>query len=193
MLDILKLSEVLSTFEVGPLDDAANIEDLLVIINSLNDKEDFYKRLKKKRVSDIDTEMDKLDSKRQRLKEIIRLTLEKENRKTLNFPGVGKVTAKVTKGTWVIDETDDEKFIQTLKDNLSKEDLENVLETRMKIVKSNLNKVLDAMQKQVPGVHKDPDKPNLSVTFDLNVKEYEGEDPGPSPVKTVINYDTIQI
>ena len=98
-------------------------------------------------------------------------TLKRFDEKTLDFPGVGKVTCRNPRHKWIVD---DEEKLKTYLKKCSKLDV--VVETKEVIVKKELNKVLDELEKahnvkDIPGVIKDPGEHGLTVSYEIKPNE----------------------
>jgi len=181
MMNILEKQNLSALFEgePEPLESEEEIEDLILAIGGFERDVEFYKRLKKRRVEQIDLEIRKAQFSQERFREIIKLTLKKTGRKSLKFPGVGKVSTRKNKGTWTID--DENGLLDYLKDNLSEEDYNHLVKTDIKLVKSNVNKVLDVLERsgEVPEmVKREDDKISISVSVDE--RSYDLDDQSPS-------------
>jgi hypothetical protein len=87
-------------------------------------------------------------------------------KKTMHFPGIGKVTRRDGKVSWkILDEN-------LLIDFLTSQGVKNqVVETQETIIKKEVNKLFDCWDDQkvkVPGVEKKDAKESISITFDDN-------------------------
>ena len=168
-----KIFELFETEEESiSLDNDVEIEDLLVFIKGLDDKIAFLGRLKKDRTATITDEIDKLKDKKDQLKDIIKNTLVKFKHKSLNFPGVGRVNKKISKGKWVID--DEKALLAELEDKLSEDEFKDVVVEKPSIVKKELDRILGEWDSQdsVPEcVKKGDDSTSLTVSFDKKIAE----------------------
>jgi len=160
------------------LDSPEQIEDVMVVLNSLDRKEDFYKRLKVKRAKQIDNELARLSSQRNKLRDLIDAELDRSGFKTLSFPGIGKVSKRIKKGRWVI--VDEEALIDKFEQELDPEQTDELIKQSKKIVKKNADKVFDAWAKtdDVPDfVTREEDGMSLSLTYDKAIGDlYEEVD-----------------
>ncbi|MFW6129648.1 MAG: hypothetical protein ACOC56_00600 [Atribacterota bacterium] len=145
-IDKKKLYDMLNSGELDPLESDVEIEDLILLIKSIDDKTDFLKKLKKARTQSINDEIDKLSERKQAFREIIEKTMRKFNHKSLNFPGVGRVLVRPGKSKWVINNED--ALINYLENQLDDKDFQNIVQEKLSISKKELNKVLDGMEKQ---------------------------------------------
>ena len=163
-----KIADILSGDSVKPLESTYEIEDLLSAIKGMRDKLEFLDKLKKARSQAINAEISKISDQSHILEETVRLTLEDNNKKSLNFPGIGKVTSTERKGKWVI--SDQEQFVKDLEDNdaaaydkvVSKEDLVN---------KKEANAIFDIWEEvgKIPSyVKRDPSTKSTKFSFDEN-------------------------
>lgn len=172
-----KIYDMISSGKIEALESEYEIEDILSFINSLNDKISFLEGLKKNRVSSIDKEIGKIESQVQCLKDIIMLTLEKNDKKSLSFPNVGKVHIKVSNGKWVI--KDEKAVLDIIKSELPKEVVDKIIQTKEVISKVDLNECLDNWEKinKIPDcVTKEDDKKTIIVKVDKNAENIEIEE-----------------
>lgn len=175
-----KLADLFDENEVKPLDNDVDIEDLMSVIKDYENKKEFLKRLKEKRLQQIKDEVEKFDSRINLMKEIIKVTLEDKGHTSLSFPGVGRVNTRKAKDKWVV--SDEGKLIAHLSDCLDSDEFNKVCSTVIKIDKKELNKILDLFEKQkkaIEGVEKEKGEKGLTVSFDKNiskkVQEYKEE------------------
>jgi len=171
-MDNNTMTKILSDKEVHPLDSEFEIEELLLSVNGLDKKIAWYKELKKQRAEKITKEINKLSVRKDRLKEIIKATLEHNDKTSLNFPGIGKVVIKKTKGTWKVN--DEESLIAFLKKELETKEFEKIVNVKPSILKTELNKILNMREKSgsLPSsVDREDDKKSLSVTIDKDFSE----------------------
>lgn len=169
-----QIVELLSSDDVKPLDSEFDIEELLMSLSGLQDKIKWLKQLKDSRVQTINAEITKLDERQTRLRDVISYTLESVDKKSLSFPGVGKVAIKSVKGKWNVN--DEDQIIAHLRKKLSKDEVDEIVVTKDTIVKKSLNKVLDIWEKldDVPdAVSREDGKISLSVTIDKGLSDNE--------------------
>lgn len=148
------------------IDHSENIEDALIVIKAAQNKIEFLKRLKQKRINPISEAIKTQEERVEKLKSAITNFMVKNKEKTIDFPDFSKITVKKTKGTWVID--DDLKLTDHLK-SLNK--FEEVGEEIVSFNKSKLNKVLDELEKNnntSEYVHREEEKDTLSISFVKN-------------------------
>jgi len=162
--------------EVKPLDSEFDIEEIMLLISGLDKKVEWLKDLKRSRIGRIDEDVEKLESRKIKLREIVVATLKKFEKNSLSFPGVGKVSVKAAKGTWVVE--DEANLIDWLKKTLDISTLESVCSTKTIIAKGELNKVLDGREKigeDIPSnlIKRGEAKESLSVTIDKSLTETE--------------------
>lgn len=146
------------------LNSVYEIENILMLVSESEKTVEHYKNLKKSRIQSIDNRIaeytDKIDSFRQ----LILNTLNIFGEKSLDFPGIGRVSKrKPTAGKWEV--IDDAKVMEFVKNHK----IEHVIETKEVIIKKELNKVLDEYKKQnitVPGTHLEEGQESISITFE---------------------------
>lgn len=156
--------------ESGVLDSIYEIEDILEAIARSDKKIEHFEKLKKHRTNVLDEKIEQLENENIRLRQVIFDTMKAlaPDDKTVDFPGVGKVTRKKPKEKWVV-ENEDEVIKYLEKEKLDKD----AVKTVKKIVKKELDKVLDNAAKRgiaVPGANIDAGAETLSVSFDKNYK-----------------------
>lgn len=160
-MSYLKVEGIINGTE--QLQDKYEIENVLLVLQNMSKKIEFLKELKKRRVAAIDEQIQKEESDAEKLEEAIKTCMQRNKDKTLDFPGVGKVQVRSSKGTWTI--VDDEGLRDHLQ-ALGKFD--EVSETSWKFKKKDLNKLLDQLLENnntSPFVQKEQDKISLSVSF----------------------------
>ena len=151
---------------IVPLSDAAEIEDIMLLYESNVKKINFYKSLKRKRAEPIDDEIKKLENRQSKFKEIIIATLDNIHEKSMNYPGVGRVSKSTVKEKWAV--TDAEALENRMRD-LGKYDAVYVLKPQ--IDKKSLDEVLRSLEQDgidVPGVVKEDARVGLSITYAKN-------------------------
>ena len=164
----------LTPYGGGPIQQPVDIDDLLVNIAAIDAQVEHYEALKKHRNSVIDTEIDKLLAVKVEYREAIQQFMAASGEKTLNYPGVGKVTRKAGSRKWII--KDEDALVAYLKGNpgLSPQLLSKVVVTEEKIVKKELNKILDDLQAhnalQTDAVELEASKESLSISLDKGEK-----------------------
>lgn len=153
------------------LEDLLMVEDVMEFINDLNKKVDFYKLLKSKRTQPIDLEIEKCEKQIDFFKNVILKSLETNEEKTLNFPGVGRATVKKQKGKWDI--IDEEK----LKNYLREKKKDDCIQTVEKINKKDLNKLLVNLNNEdIDGAVFIEGKNNITITFTKDDPDYSSRD-----------------
>ena len=167
-----KIFEIMDNEKTIPLENEAEIEDLIVTINSLNKRLDFLDKLKANRVGKINEDIEKFSLRKSRLQEVIIATLEKINEKSLSFPGIGKVVIKHPKGKWLVN--NEEELIELLKKELTKEDFDAVVPSKPSLSKKELNKILDVWEKsgKLPKVvEREKGNPSLTVVIEEGISK----------------------
>lgn len=95
--------------------DGVDLEKLIASISKAREEVEFLKKLKKKRVEPIDAKIAKLSENEEKMKdfilELMPVLFPKKN--TVDFPGVGKISKRKTKGKWEV--TDEDAFAEMLK------------------------------------------------------------------------------
>lgn len=138
-----RISEILRE-GITQLKDLCELEDLIAKIKDIDKTVSFYSKQKKSRVAILDEEIKKLESQKETLKNIIKETLDCHNEESLSFPKVGVVRKKSGTTKWVIN--NEEELIASLKNSLSKEDFDSLVEMKPKISKSAIDKFFDKWQ-----------------------------------------------
>jgi len=126
-----------------------------------------YKELKKKRIDPITEETNKLNGRIDYMKKVIIATLDDNGENSVAFPGVAKVIKKKAKAKWIV--TDEKELLEYLKEE---NEYDNTVVETPKIVKKDLNSVLDKLSgqgKDLKGVEKDAGEPTISVSYDKSV------------------------
>jgi len=145
------------------LTDKYEVEGVLLALQQMNRKVEFLKELKRRRVSSIDAQIQAEEASMATLEDAIKACMKRNKEKTLDFPGVGKVGVRETKGTWTII---DEEGLRRHLESLGK--FNEVSEESWKFKKKDLNKLLDELQQNnntSTFVEKEPAKTSLSVSF----------------------------
>ncbi len=159
------------------------IEDVLLLIQEINRKVDFYKNLKTHRVRSIDQQMAVLSAKSDIMRKIILNTMSKiaPDDKTINFPSIGKVSRRAGKIAHEI--SDQEKVISFLDDKGLKS--ECVIE-EPRIDKRRLNTIIGRFKKEgtkLPGITSSTGPESVSITFE-KPKTLSGDDPQEHVIST---------
>jgi hypothetical protein len=165
-----KLIDISNSQVSEPLDSETEIEDVLVLSKEIDRKIDFLSKLKKDRTQKIQEEIDKLEIKKRLFKEVIEATLSKFNYKSLNFPGIGRVTSKTIKGKWII--KDETKLLDFLKKELSEDQYKKVVVLEESIVKKALLSYLEDFERvgRIPEcVSKDKDDKSITISYDEEI------------------------
>ncbi|MHA2279372.1 MAG: host-nuclease inhibitor Gam family protein [Promethearchaeota archaeon] len=151
------------------------IEDILLLIGEVNRKVDYYKEMKKHRMSSIDEKISDLTGKTDCLRQIILNTMKKvaPKDKTLDFPDIGKVTRRQPRETLVVDDQD--QVLDYLEKSGTKDQVVKVVES---IDKRKLNSLVQQYTKageKVPGVSTVKSTESLSITFEKPKPQSETE------------------
>jgi len=162
-----KIAEILMEDEPQALESEFDLEDLLAAIDSLNNKVKFLEQLKKQRSKSIQAEIDKIQAQDTRLRDVVMLTMNSVDKKSLNFPGVGRVSVKEGRKTWII--SDEGELIQKLYDELGEDDFNRIVQERRVIIsKKDMNPILDnweSVNKLPDCVTKKVNAPSVTVTI----------------------------
>ena len=92
----------------GCLSSVFEIENAMLHLQKINDDIEHLKGLKKHRAQAIDTQISSLSDDTLKLRDIILQTMKKlsPDKKTLSFPEVGKVSRRVSKDGWEIENSE---------------------------------------------------------------------------------------
>jgi hypothetical protein len=177
-----ELHDLYSSGEVSPLGDLYSLEDLALTVKELNEKIEFYKAYKKKKIEDISNEIKSAENEIDFLKKVAISTLKHNKEKKVNFPGSCSVSSRRQSANWVID--DDEEFSSVIKKAGEKgEKIDGVLKIKetVSVVKKEANKILNMWEKsgklnefideQI--AHKEPEGVSVSMSY---VKEDVDQD-----------------
>jgi len=143
------------------LNNPVEIEDALNGVLQLDKKVEWLKQLKKYRAAQIDEKIRSYESKTSILKDMIQTCMEEHEEKTLDFPGMARLTVKKNPVKWEI--LDEEKLFELLKE---KEIFDEVVKMIPKIIAKEQNKFLktcsdeelEGIAEKIEGIM------NLSVT-----------------------------
>jgi phage host-nuclease inhibitor protein Gam len=146
------------------------IENAIILIKSLQDRQTWLKELKRQRAKSIDDELQSIEAFEERVRKVIQNTMEAHvpEKKSLDFPGIGKVQKRATKPNWEVQ--DEDAVIGFLEENGKKE----ALKTETSLVKKELNRICDEYYKanmEVPGVARKPAGESLSVSVSKELLE----------------------
>ncbi len=172
-----KIAEILMDDEPQVLESEFDLEDLLAAIDSLNNKVKFLEQLKKQRSKSIQSEIDKLQGQNQKLRDVALLTMDNVDKKSLNFPGVGRISVKEGRKSWMI--LDEEKLIQILNTELGEDDFNRLVQERqVGISKKDINPILDAWEAtgKVPDCvlrKVNPSSVTVTISKDADIKDTE--------------------
>jgi len=160
-ISFLKLNGLLNGTEV--LSDKYEIEHVIAAMQQMERKVEFLKELKRRRVALIDEQIAAEQSNLDKLEESIKHCMAVNKSKSLDFPGIGKVALRNTRGTWTVN---DENGLKSHLESLGKSD--EVIEESWRFKKKDLNKLLDELQANnntSAFVTKEPDRVSLSVSY----------------------------
>jgi len=154
----------------NPIQHTVEIDEMLINIAAIDQQIEHYEQLKRHRITVIAAEIDKLEGNKAQYRDAIQQFMSDQGEKTLNYPGVGKVTRKAGTRKWVI--KDEEALLSYLKSNpgLSPQLLSKVVFTEERLVKKELNKILDELSThnalQTDSVELAASQETLSISFD---------------------------
>ena len=177
--------------DVKPLDDMYDIEDVASVIKECTHKIDIQKGYKKKKNQAINDEIAVLQNKIDYYKKVIVSTLEKNDEKSLHFPGACKLNLRKARAKWIID--DEESLINYL---IEEKEIENCA-TKVdgwKPVKKDVDKVLNDWEKSenLPeSVHKELGETGITISFVDNEDKEEEEVDMTVPIKDD-DYDELE-
>ena len=169
--DLREIYEMISKGQAEPLEDILDIEQAALLIKSMNDKIDFYKKLKKKRTQILDDEISNLSVKIDFLRQVILQTLIDNEEKTLTFPGVCKAGDRKGKDKYII--KDESSFIDFLRKEDKFDECVKVTTTE-KVVKKEADKLLknlDQKGKLPDSVEKEEATSGLQLTFEKEISK----------------------
>lgn len=150
------------------ISDKFQIEDVLLALKNYTKKVEFLKELKRRRVEAIDSELQAIEQNMAILQDAIMKCMNCNSEKSLDFPGVAKVSVRKTKGTWQIN---DEHALRVFLESNNIDD--NLIENTWKFRKKELNKVLDDLQinNNVPSsVSREETKQSISISYNKEEK-----------------------
>ena len=149
--------------KTGGIESRLEIGDILEAIQKSQKEQAFLKEYKAHRVSSIDEKISKLDENIDVLRSAVLEYMQTHKETKIDFPDVGAVTARKTKGTFVIE--DEPTLVTTLEKNGV---LPDVASQQWKFDKKKLNKVLEEMKSNgnLPsGVRQEQDSTSLAISF----------------------------
>lgn len=166
--------EALREGVVRPLEEANDLEAAVAMVAHNRKLIDDLKDLKKKRVKSIDEAIARAEGQNSFLDQIIIQTLDKDGESTVRFPGVGKVSKRIKKGKWIVEDE------ESLLDYLSEEEEYDKIVTQVpKVDKKELNKLLDIKEKvdALPEcVKREDPETSLTFTFEKESKVVDSDD-----------------
>lgn len=140
--------DIFGSFEEDSISDRiaedVDVEKIVAAIRKCSREVDFLKKLKASRVKPIDEKIATLTSNQDKLKQfaISLMGIHFPNQNTVDFPGVGKLTKRKTKGKWEV--TDEEAFLKYMKEQGKYDDVVTIKES---VNKRELPKVLSEILK----------------------------------------------
>lgn len=149
------------------------IDNVLTLMKESLAKEQFFKDLKRFRDAQISDEIEKHTTRATKLKNLIGRTMAtlEPAKKTLDFPGIAKVTRKKDTVSWEVE--DEEAVLQYFDSKNMKKDITEVEE---KLSKSKLKKALEKVDpKKVKGLKEKKTSNPISITWNSDEKETNNE------------------
>lgn len=142
------------------------IEDVLLLIDQVNHKVNYYKEMKKHRAASCDEKISALSDKAGALRSIVLNTMKKvaPNEKTLDFPDVGKVTRRKPRESIVIDQED--QVLDFLERKGLKDEVVKTVETVDRRKLKTVIQRCDQTGEKVPGISKVSGEESISITFE---------------------------
>ena len=169
----------------GCLSSVFEIENAMLHLRKLGEEVEHLKGLKKHRAQSIDKQVQSLNEDTTKLRGIILQTMRKlsPDQKTLNFPDVGKVSRRVSKDTWEIE--DDKALLDFFEAEGKKSEIVKIKES---IDVRNAKKLVEVYVESgvgVPGVKKIVSPESISISFEIKPKPVKSiMDNSPAPVET---------
>ncbi len=154
------------------LNDIIDIQDLIYASKQIEDRIEFLKVLKKKRVSVIQDEIQKLQFKQQKIRSCISQTLLQKQKKSVSFPGVGKVSSKTIKGTMSFSQP--QILIQKIQKQLSPSIVQQVIKVQKSINKKAFADVVSKseLSDQIKShIITGSDRITLSIGYDEKINQ----------------------
>lgn len=158
-------SHVISTDDT--LSSIFEIEQLLEYLKDTEQDIHYLQDLKRHRAKSVDSQISVLNEKRETYRQVILSTMKQHEptKKTIPFPGVGKVSRRKVAGSWSVDNED--LMLEYFDREGIKDDI--VEQPKPVINRRKLKAALDLLGKQnknVPGVSREPDKEGVSISFE---------------------------
>lgn len=139
-----RISEIMREDE-SALDDLCEVEDVIAKIKEIDKNIVFYKKQKKSRTQLLNESIAELEKNKDKLKNIIKMTLDQHEEESLSFPHVGVVKKKSGSSTWNIKNED--ALMDKLRELLTEEELEDVIVIKPKLAKKEVDKFLEKWSK----------------------------------------------
>ena len=149
-----------------------DLEVLIEAVAVLESRVEHYKGLKAHRIKVIDAAIDHVSNKIDQLRSVMLEAMRTlaPNQKTVDFPGIGRVTRKKSPRRWEV--TDEPGLLSYLEDIGRKGEVEEV---KIHIKKSAINSVLEDLSsstqpKDIPGVVLHDGEEQVSIKLDNKTK-----------------------
>jgi phage host-nuclease inhibitor protein Gam len=161
------------------LDSVFEIDTILRLVKEEEKKAEFLRNYKKFKNDQISVKLELHDEKIKQLRNIIKKTLSHFEEKSLDFPGLGKVSRRNNKDSWSIE--DEQKLLQFFK----KEGIaDHVVKVKETVDKREALKYIENYTKQgigVPGVMPVKGLETLIVIFEKDSDTTENSIPQTKP------------
>lgn len=177
--------------KTGGIENRFEIGDILETIQKAQKEQAFLKEYKAHRVSSIEEKISKLDENIDILREAVLQYMQSHKETKIDFPDVGAVTARKSKGTFVIE--DEPSLISELEKNGV---ITDVASQQWKFDKKKLNKVLEEMKSNsnLPaGVRQEQDSVSLAISFADPSKSAKSKTAQNDTAPANMDYDKISI
>ncbi len=143
------------------------IEKALLVLGRISDQISYFKELKQYRIESLDEEIRKFEDRNNCIRRVILETMKqlKPNEKTFRFPSIGKVSRRVAKDSWQIDDKD--KLVQFLEGKGLKD---RAVQTKEVVNVREIKKVVEEISQfeDVPGVSRVKGTESISVTYETS-------------------------
>jgi hypothetical protein len=163
----------ISEVDRSPIQTHIDIDDMLMTLAAIDEQIGRYEDLKQHRIDPIDKEIKALTGKKEEYRSAINSYMTANNEKTLKYPGLAVVSRRSSKAKWTIG--DEDALLDLLYAVLKERQpvLDKIVKVEPKLIKKELDKVLDELETQgaldavsPDVVFKEPAKTTLNITFD---------------------------
>lgn len=186
-----ELREMYASGDVQPFEDLYMVEDAALQIKDIEERVDFYKAYKKKKINDVQNAIQVLSNQVSFFKQVILSTLKKFKQKSIKFPGSCSVQSRKQGHKWIINDSDE--FIRLVREAKSRgESVAGVIEevVQYNIVKKEADKLLDVWEQNgtlddilkktpkgaEPVISKEPEAMTVAFKFEEESQPEEDSD-----------------